>query len=384
MMLRLHPTNFQRIVVMKALNGAGMGLVGIFIPIYLLESGFSFASVIGWLLVHNVALLIGAFVCVAVSNRIGLVRCWYVRVVLLTLLFAGLVLLPENPQFFLVLAALSGIESAFFWIPYNILMVRNTHRETMGASLALLSNISKGVGIAVPGVAALTIVYAGYPVLFALAGVFIALSLVPVRTLASEATSFSFSLSAMRALIQKNKQFIVPEVIENLGQDAGVLWMLLIFITALTVLDIGALGVLVALAGMTITYVTGQLTDRWSTQSVMRIGAIATTLLWVVSYGIALYAPTPALLYAVTIIRGFALGVFVMAYQTVMFNRARSSDAQFLVLREVPTVAGRIILFLVALACIGSGHFELTFLFVALVSVYFWFVRTDRLMQQDA
>jgi hypothetical protein len=89
------------------------------------------------------------------------------------------------------------------------------------------------------------------------------------------------------------------------------------------------------------------------------------------------------MLYLVTALRGFALGIFASAYGAIMFNRARSSDAQFLVLREIPTIGGRVILFLFALYFISIDQVELTFLLVAALSTYFWFNNINKLTDRS-
>lgn len=376
-------TDFQRVVLMNALNGIGTGLVGIFIPIYFLGLGFSLSAVVTWLLIHHLTLLFGAFLTAAAARKIGLVRCWYVRAALAILLFAGLIALPHYRGIVFALAVFSGLESAFFWIPFNIFTVRKTEAKSIGASIAFMQNVSQLVGIAIPGIAALLIVSYGYGVLYVLAGTFILLSLLPVLSLKNESVAFEFKISAMKTTARSNRHFILPEILDNLGQDAQVIWSLFLFITALTILDIGALGVLVGVAGMAVTYVTGQLIDRWKVRSLMRAGAVATTLLWILSYVVAVYFPTQLMLYLVTIARGFALGVFASAYGAIMLNRARSTDIQFLLLREIPTIFGRVFLFVATLVFIAAGHVEFTFLLVALLSLYFWFNNIEKLITRS-
>jgi len=367
---------------MNTLAGVGMGLVGLFVPIYLLELGNSLPTVITWLLVHHLSLLFGAFLAVYVSNTIGLVRSWYVRIVLVSILFIGLFFLPTYSMILFILAFLSGMESAFFWIPYNILVVRKTEDLTMGSSLAFMSNVGSAVGIVVPGIAALLIVAYGYNILFAIALAFILISIIPVLPLRHEKTDFQFNFSEIRSIIRKNKQFILPEILDNLGQDAQVLWTLFLFITSFTVLDIGLLGVLAGLVGMVVTHITGALIDKWNKKAIVRFGAIATTIMWTLSFLVAIYVPTPVLLYIVTVLRGFALGIFTSAYGAIMFNRARSNDAQFLVLREIPTIFGRVIVFTLTLVFLALNHFEPVFLMVAFLSIYFWFNNLDDLVRQ--
>lgn len=366
-------TDFQRLVVMNTLMGIGTGLIGIFIPIYLLELGFNFKTVIIWLTIHHFFVIIGAFLSVYVSNIIGLVRCWYIRCVLITLFFIGLYFLPQYHSILLLLAAISGLESAFFWIPYNILTVRKTNHDNMGSSLALISNISSIVGIGIPLLSVFLIINFGYNFMFSVALLFIIISLIPVIPLSHEKTDFKFNRQSIKEIVRKNKHFILPEILDNLTQDAGVVWLLFIFITGLTILDIGILGVIGSIIGIVITHITGKLIDKWNKHTVIRIGAVATTLSWLASYFIAVYFPTPLMLYVITVIRGFSIGVFAMSYGAVMFNRARINDAQFLVLREIPTVFGRLIVFGISIFFISIDHFELTFVIVALLSTYFWF-----------
>jgi MFS family permease len=376
-------TDFQRIIAMNTLCGIGMGLVGIFIPIYLLELGNSIFAVIAWLLIHHVTLLLGTFLAVYISNIIGLVQCWYIRVFLVALLFSGLFFLPEYPGILLILAFISGIESAFFWLPYNILTVRKTEDATIGSSLALMSNVASAAGIVVPGIAAFLIIYFGYNTLFAIALFFILISIIPVLSLRHEKTTFRFNLTEIRKIVRENKHFILPEILDNLGQDAQVIWTLFLFITSFTVLDIGALGVIAGLVGMIVTHITGKLIDKWNKKALMRFGAIATTLMWLLSYLVALFSPTPILLYTVTVLRGFSLGIFASAYGAIMFNRARKTDSQFLVLREIPTIFGRVVVFVSSLIFISIGKFELVFVLVAILSVYFWFNDIDRLTKRE-
>jgi len=339
-----------------------MGLVSIFVPIYLLHLNFPLSTVVLYLMTHHISLLAGAFLSIFISNKIGLVRCWYIRVALTILLFTGLHFLPANHSIIFMLGIISGIESAFFWIPYNILTVRKTDEVTMGSSLAFMFNIGSAVGLVIPLIAALIIVSYGYSALFAVALFFILISLIPVLPLRKEKTHFQFSFKSIVDVARRNKHFILPEILDNLGQDAGVLWTLFIYTAGLTVLDLGYLGVITGIIGMIVTYITGFLIDKWYKQKVIRFGAIFTTFTWIASYLIAIYLPTPAMLYIVTTLRGFAIGIFSMSYGAVMFNRARNDDAQFIVLREIPTIFGRVMVFTISLIFISMGHFELTFI----------------------
>jgi hypothetical protein len=65
-----------------------------------------------------------------------------------------------------------------------------------------------------------------------------------------------------------------------------------------------------------------------------------------------------------------------------MYNQARKDDAQFLVLREIPTVLGRLILF--SIAILLYNHLPLIFLSVGIIFIYFWFLDTRKLNEASA
>lgn len=376
--------DFQKVVAMKTLSSIGGGFAGIFLPIYLLSDGYPLITVIKWLLVQHVSLLAGAFLTVWFANRIGLVRCWYIRVVFVALLCFGFLALPYHSGLLFILAVVAGLGSAFFWIPYNIFIARKTIDANIGSSFAYITNASTAASLVVPGLAALLIVYVGYYVLFIVAFLFIFASILPMLSLRNEKTDFQFTWRATRDIVRANRQFIIPEIVDNLSEDAQVVWVLFVFVAGFTVLDVGMLGIIASVSGMFVTYIVGRLIDHWDKKKLMRIAAVATTLLWIASYVVAVFAPTPAMLYLVTTVRGFVLGVFVSVYSSILFNRARPADAQFLVLREIPVILGRVILFVCAIGLSLLGHFEITFIMVALVSLYFWFNNIDRLLSRKS
>ncbi|MBP9839860.1 MAG: hypothetical protein KBC44_02680 [Candidatus Pacebacteria bacterium] len=120
-------SNFNKVLQMMSLNSFAMAFVSIFVPIYLIELGYSFQMIMVWMIIHHGTLLIFAFIAVYSSNKIGLVHSLHVRFVLLLLSFLLLTFgLEDMPSLFYIIPILSGAETAFYWIPLNILFIRNT------------------------------------------------------------------------------------------------------------------------------------------------------------------------------------------------------------------------------------------------------------------
>jgi len=371
-------SGFNKVLGMMSLNSFAMSFVAIFIPVYLFELGYSFQMIMVWMMIHHSALLLFAFVVVKISNRIGLVHSLHIRFGLLLAYFLLLLFgLKEMPILFYIIPVVSGAEAAFYWIPLNILFVRNTKEENMGTSMGKFLVVPKALSMIGPLVGAFIAVRYGFDSLFLFAMFLLFFTFLPIVSLRSEKTHFVFSIERFREIWRKNKQYFVPEIIDNLAEDAMALWTIFIFLQLASTLEVGMIGTITAVASLFFTLTLGKLTDKWDKHRLIRIGAFFVSLVWFINFTIGEFFPHPYLFYIATIFATLSLKVFLVPYSTLMYNQARKDDAQFLVLREVPTVLGRLILF--SLAIVFHDSLPLLFLLVGIIFLYFWFLDTRKL-----
>lgn len=369
---------FNKILGMMSLNGFAMSFVAIFVPIYLIELGYSFKMVMMWMIIHHSALLLFAFVTVKVSNKLGLVHSLHVRFGLLLTYFLLLLFgLKDIPILFYVIPFISGAESAFYWIPLNILFVRNTKEENMGKSMSKFFVVPKVLSMLGPIVGAFIVMHYGFNALFVFAMFLLFFTFFPILSLKSEKTDFTFSKERFKEIWQNNKQYFVPEIVDNLAEDAMVLWTIFIFLQLASTLEVGIIGTITAVASLFFTLTLGKLTDQWDKHKLIKIGAFFVSIVWFANFVIGEFFTNQYLFYIATIFATLSLKVFLIPYSSLMYNQARKEDAQFLVLREIPTVLGRLILF--SLAIFFHNHLPLIFLSVGIIFIYFWFLNTRKL-----
>lgn len=370
--------NFGKILSMISLNNFAMAFVAVFVPIFLLKLGYSFQMIMLWFIIHHSMILISAFLVVKFSNKIGLVHCLHVRSVLLLVYFTLLIFgLENNSNLFFIIPVLSGMEAAFYWIPLNILFVRNTKPENMGTAMSKFLVVPKVVSMASPLVGALIATYFGFNALFAFAMVLLVFVFLPILSLSSEKTNFIFSWQKTKEIWQKNKQFFVPEIVDNLAEDAMALWSIFIYLKLASTIEVGIIATITSVASLFFTLTIGKLTDRWDKHKLLKIGAVLVSMVWVTNFLIGELMPQQWLFYIATIGAALSLKVFLVPYSALMWNQARKDDAQFIVLRETPTVLGRLILF--ALAILLHENLPSLFLLVGISFIYFWFLDTKRL-----
>ena len=369
---------FNKVLGMMSLNGFAMSFVAIFIPIYLFSLGYSFQMVMIWMMIHHSTLLLFAFVTVKVSNKIGLVHSLHVRFGLLLTYFLLLLFgLKDIPILFYIIPIISGAESAFYWIPLNILFVRNTKEENMGKSMSKFFVVPKAVAMAGPLVGAFIAIHYGFNILFAFAMFLLFFTFLPILSMKSEKTDFIFSKEKFKEIWQKNKQYFVPEIIDNLAEDAMALWTIFIFIQLASTLEVGIIGTITSVASLFFTLTLGKLTDQWNKHKLIKIGAFLVSIVWFINFAIGEFFPNQYLFYIATIFATLSLKVFLVPYSSLMYNQARKDDAQFLVLREIPTVLGRLILF--SIAILLHNYLPFIFLSVGIIFIYFWFLDTRKL-----
>ena len=369
---------FNKVLGMMSLNGFAISFVAIFIPIYLFKLGYSFQMVMIWLMIHHLSLLLFAFVTVKVSNKIGLVHSLHVRSALLLTYFSLLLFgLKDIPILFYIIPIISGVESAFYWIPLNILFVRNTKEENMGSSMSKFFVIPKALSMAGPLVGAFIVIHYGFNILFAFAMFLLFFTFLPILSLKSEKTDFIFSKEKFKEIWQKNKQYFVPEIIDNLAEDAMVLWTIFIFLQLASTLEVGIIATITAVTSLLFTLTLGKLTDQWDKHKLIKIGAFLVSVVWFINFTIGEFFPNQYLFYIATIFATLSLKVFLVPYSSLMYNQARKDDAQFLVLREIPVVLGRLVLFFIAILL--HDHIPLIFLSVGIIFIYFWVLDTRKL-----
>ena len=363
---------------MKSLNSFAMAFVSIFIPIYLLNIGYSFQMVMVWMIITHTSLLICAFVAIYTSNHIGLVHSLHIRFILLLIYFSLLLFgLKDFPVLFYVIPILIGAEGAFYWMPLNILFIRNTEKETMGKSMSKFLVVPKVLSMFSPVIGAFIALHFGFLSLFALAMFLLLFVFLPILSLKSEKTNFIFSWHKVREIFKENKHYFIPEVIDNLAEDAMVIFTIFIYIKLASTLQVGIIGTITAIASLFFTLTLGKLTDNWNKHKLLKIGAVLVSLVWFINFVVGEFIPNQWLFYISTIFATFALKTFLVPYGSLMYNQARKGDAQFMVLREIPTVLGRIILF--SLAILLHNQLPILFLLVGLTFIYFWFLDSRKL-----
>jgi len=371
-------SGFNKILQMMSLNNFAMSFVSVFIPVYLFELGYTFQTVMLWMIIQSIAILFFVFIAVYVSNRIGLVHLLHVRFVLILIYFSLLLFgLKDFPLLFYIIPIFIGAETAFFCIPLNILFVRNTKESNMGNSISKFFVIPSIFGIASPIIGAFIAVQFGFLSLFFLAMFLLMFTFVPVLPLRSEKTNFMFSWKKTYEIFKDNKQYFIPEVIDIIAENALLIFSIFIYLQLLSTMQIGIIGTITSFVALIFTFTIGKLTDKRNKYKLLKIGAVLVSLAWFINFVVGKFSPYQWSFYIASVFATLALKVFLVPYSSLLYNRARKDDAQFIILREIPLALGRIILY--GSALLLHDNLPILFILVGILFSYFWFLDTKKL-----
>ena len=358
---------------MKSVNDFALGLVSVFIPIYLIDLGYSVQTVFQWLLVLFISFTITIFLSTYLTNKIGFIYTFYIRFLFLISHLGLLLLLPEHSYLLFIIAILTGMEWSLFWIPFNILFVRNTQQEKTGTALSKLTAYPMILSLFSPLIGAFIVTKFGFPTLFIISMILVSLATIPLFPLKSERTDFKFTFTHAKEIYYKYKAFFKTEIVARLAEDTGSVWSIFVYLQLASKFDVGIVSAITSVAGILFVLTIGKLTDNWNKHHLLKIGSISITIVWIASFIIGTTSANPWLFYLATFAMGISFKTFMIPYRTLLWNSGRRDDAQFIVLRELPSFIGRIILFGAAVVL----YDKLAVLLLIIGVVFLYFVLTD-------
>ncbi|MGB4942977.1 MAG: hypothetical protein WBO92_02595, partial [Candidatus Moraniibacteriota bacterium] len=126
-----------RVFVSHTIRGIALSCVSIYVPIYFFTRGHSLSEVIGY---YAVLHLSGLFVALTVIPRLierhGLIRVFKLNYLFEITYFALLFLLPYFSISIYSIAFIGGMATFLYWVPLNILLIKNADFDKMGTDLA--------------------------------------------------------------------------------------------------------------------------------------------------------------------------------------------------------------------------------------------------------
>ena len=332
------------IVLSHTLRSVALSFVSVYIPIFLLVQGKSLPEVIVFYMIfHGMGLVATLTVLPWVFGRFGLVRSiqlyFFVEVAYLLLLHFYL-----SDASIYWLAALGGVANMIYWIPKNILFLNHSELKTMGSDLGWFMGMPKISGVVGPIVAALVIPLFGFQPLFIISCLGLMIPGLLLTRLPEMEKHISISVpKALPRLIRERKIFTL-EFFDNIIEEAEWYWPIFVYLALGSISFPGYIGAVSAIAGFLFSVTVGKMSNTREHSVLLASGA----LMALISFARVVSPENEIIYLGITFGASFVSLAFLNSYFTLIYRKIKRTEvdnAEFMIIREIPTIVARLVVF---------------------------------------
>jgi len=358
----------------QILRAVAFSVFNVFVPVYLLTLDYSLNSVIGYFLLLHVISFVFVPISLVVSKRFGLKSTMVLGMPFAILFLVSLQFMQVFSIPIYLIAFLNAIQNSFYFIPLHSYFARLSESGRRGSQFSNFESIGKFVGLIAPIAGAYVATFFGFTTLFYLSIVLVGLSYYPLLKLKNMKPQTRVSFRGSRRLSKRNKDVLIWEVADTIRVETEALvWPLFIFIVLEEFISVGYVAFFVGLGVVVFTLFVGRHYDKKSKLLMLKLGGLLYACIWVARVFIDSQVP----IYLVSIIAGFLAIMIKIPFGAIFYDRAETERDvdELIVVREIPTVIGRCILWGAML--LVADKFTVAFALAALASIFFAFFRFD-------
>ncbi len=331
-------SELQEVYLNLVIQAFSIALIGIFIPIYLLELGFTLDMVIIFMILFLLSIAAFSPFAARISSRFGLKHTILFSAPLLICVFMLFVVIPVlNPVFLLIVAVFYGIRQSMYWVPLHSEFVRNTDKVHESEEVGNLIGLPKVAAILAPIIGAAVLQYFGFPILFILAIFLLILSVGPLFVTGDYKRRFRFDLKSIEFSLNKN--LYLAHSIEGVFYILElVMWPVFIYLTFGSLLSVGIAATLSGLGIAIFIFFIGRISKNISHRKLLGLGAIG----YSITCFSRLFVTTVLGAFLISFIGGmFAAIISVMIYTTFCEFARNGNEVNSAVSREFWLGVGR-------------------------------------------
>ena len=332
----------RRIYTAHTLNRVFSSIISVYIPAYLLSLGFPLSRVILFFIInHGIGLFFGLFIFVPLVKKWGLLNTFKLyfplQVIYLFLLSTTTTyhLLPE------AIAVVGGLATFAYWIPMNIFLVKYATHSDMGNIVGKFFALPNLFGIVGPLLGALLIPRIGFWPVFVLTVVGLIVSFLPLATVNDKEMTVDLNFGKIWGRLIRSKTLFLFEFLDNIIEESEWFWTVYVFVVIGSLATPGIVGSLEAIGGSVFTFLVARYVNQYGRRLIPVAGAslLIISVLWIMTRG-------TFNAYVVTVVGSFVLNFFLVAYFSTIYKTIKNdNEEEFLIVREIPTVLGRMVVF---------------------------------------
>lgn len=362
--------------IINSLEAVVGATVGIFVPIYLLQSGFSLNQVFVYYLLHAAGIVPFFYLSARFCGRFGIRNALLVRLFFVGVFYLLLFALENHRSLFYLIPVVTSLGAGFLYYPMHFIFTENADHHEIGKRIATLEAWPQIVGVALPVISGVIAAFFGTKNLFVLAFASYLVSIFFYWKIREVRVKVNISVKKVLSFFRSYPRFIPISFIENWRGDLqGIVWPIFFFYTIsqyggigekVGLVSVGSINTIVALISIFLTYYIGRLSDKFDKIVLMKANFAVAAVFWFVAF----FVDNVGLLYYLSIIFGLQGLMIGLPFQSYIYSLAKKDfkKEEFLIYCEIPQVIGRVALYAMILLL---PQIKLSFLFSSVLFLFF-------------
>jgi len=337
----------NELYISVAIRAFAISLIGVFIPIYLYQLGYSFQSIFIFFAFYALYNLIFMIPAAKISCRIGLKHSILVSMPFLIIFFLLLFSIEKFNWSLYFITFFGGVHSALFWFSFHTDFSRFSEKKKRGSQVGFSKIVVSVFSAVAPLLGGLILYYFSFKILFIIVAFLLFISTYPLFLSKEVHEPLNISL----------KDFFKGQKIKNIVAYIGsgmetrigsVIWPLFIFIFILQegYVSLGTLSSVGLFFTIAATFTISKVSDL-NLKFFLKVGSLLTAIIWLIKS----FVKTPLQLFVIEGFYGISLASLNVPFDAINYNKAnRSQRARIILEREIYIKIGAItIMFLAAI-----------------------------------
>ena len=319
------------------LHTLAISLVGIFVPLYILDLTGSFLYVLGYVGLYSLFIVFLAIPLGSMVERWGFRRSVFLSSIFHALIFFFLIQAARDLRFLYLVALLEAAKIILFWVPYHLIFIEDGDQKHFGSQVSVPGFLGRMVAVVAPFLGGVAISLYGFDFLFYLAVGVILLSAFPLFLMPShQHQPFPGWRHILRNtfLPSYRRLFLSFWGIRSVVIVSGVAWPIFLFgLTGNSYRELGLISSGVLLVSALTHLALGRFSDTHSQVKLLRSGSLLNGFMWIAKA----FVVTPLAAFVVDSLNKLVDGLHTIPFDVLTYEQARGKKhpVEFVIRREI-------------------------------------------------
>lgn len=263
-----------------------ISLISIFEPVYLYTLGYS----LQWIIFYYAMIFTGFFFLAPIggklSARFGFEHCMLYSIPVLIFYYLTLYFIPSFSLCFFSAAFLAVLYKIIFWPAYHTDFAHYGNNLRRGKEISTLNSLIRLFVVAGPIIGGIVLTVFGFKILFIIVCLTLSISIIPLFTTLETFKPVQFGyFEAFRRLFNPRFRRARLAFMGSAEEIIGITcWPIFIFVVLTSYTDLGFITSGATIVSFLSILIIGKWTDKKDKRKIIKISAIAFSLLWLVRF----------------------------------------------------------------------------------------------------